>query len=130
MSTLRSTWSTTSIQILRRSTTTASPILPRNQFLPLTPIRHVQTNPNPQRNAQGDREKINTDANEYAKSGTDDTVAGNEQAAFDPKITDPQEAKKKAGEGNEVNPLDASPANPKLSTPTREGDQDQKKKGG
>jgi hypothetical protein len=44
----------------------------------------------------------------------------NEEAAFDPNITDPQEAKEKAGEGNRVNPLDASPANPKLSTGTAE----------
>jgi len=35
-------------------------------------------------------------------------------------ITDPQEAKEKAGEGNRVNPLDASPANPELSTGTAE----------
>jgi hypothetical protein len=97
--------------------------------LPISPTRRAHSNPNPQRSAQDDREKISTDANEYAKSGTDDTVAGNEQAAFDPSITDPQEAKKKAGEGNEVNPLDASPANPKLSRPTREaGDQDKKGK--
>ena len=88
--------------------------------LSCTTSRRAEINKNPQRDAQKDREKINTDANEYAKSGTDDTAAGNEEAAFNPNITDPQEAKKKAGEGNDVNPLDASPANPELGKPTRE----------
>lgn len=71
---------------------------------------------------------MNTDANEYAKSSTDDTMAQNEEAAFDPSITDPQEAKKKAGEGNQVNPLDASPANPELSQHTSEVEGGAKKK--
>lgn len=70
---------------------------------------------NPQKDAQRDREKMNTDANEYAKSGTDDTAAKNEEAAFNPNITTPEGARKKAGEGNEENPLDVSPANPKVS---------------
>lgn len=73
---------------------------------------------NPQREAQHDREKMNTDANEYAKSGTDDTAARNEEAAFDPNITTPEGAKQKAGEGNEENPLDVSPADPKVSQGT------------
>jgi hypothetical protein len=85
-----------------------------------TTLRAQNSNPNPQNDAQKDRHKINTDANEYSKSGTDDTAAGNEEAAFDPNITDPQEAKRKAGEGNKVNPLDASPANPEISQGTRE----------
>jgi hypothetical protein len=73
---------------------------------------------NPQRDAQQDRDKINTDANEYAKSGTDDTAAKNEDAAFDPKITSPEGARQKAGEGNEENPLDVSPANQEVSQGT------------
>lgn len=80
----------------------------------------TEHNPNEQRDAQHDRHKIDTGANEYAKSGTDDTAAQNESAAFNPNITDPQEAKKEAGKGNEVNPLDASPANPDLGKPTNE----------
>ena len=63
---------------------------------------------------------MSPEANEYAKSSTDDITAANEEAAFDLNITDPQEAKKKAGEGNRVNSLDASPANPELSTGTVE----------
>jgi len=77
-------------------------------------------NPDPQRDAQLDREKINRDSNETSKSGTDENSAANEEAAFDPNITDPQEAKDKAGEGNSVNPLDASPANPDISSGTAE----------
>ena len=84
---------------------------------------------NPQRDAQQDREKMNTDANEYAKSGTDDTAAKNEEAAFDPNITSPEGAKQKAGEGNDENPLDMSPANPEVSQGTSEEDGGAKKKG-
>lgn len=73
---------------------------------------------NPQRNAQQNRNKMNTDANEYAKSGTDDTAAKNEEAAFNPNITSPEMARQKAGEGNEENPLDVSPANPEVSQGT------------
>jgi hypothetical protein len=86
-------------------------------------------NLNPQRDAQKDREKMNTDASEYAKSGTDDTAAKNEEAAFDPNITSPEGAKEKAGEGNDENPLDVSPANPEVSQGTSEEDGGAKKKG-
>ncbi|RVX69902.1 hypothetical protein B0A52_05737 [Exophiala mesophila] len=74
------------------------------------------------------REEINTDADEYSQSGTDDATARNEEAAFDPNITDPHEAKEKAGEGNAVNPLEASPANPDLSRGTAEEEGGAKKK--
>ncbi len=81
-----------------------------------------EENTNDQRSAQLDREKIDRDPNEYSKSGTDESASANEEAAFDPNITDPQEAKKKAGEGNDVNPLDASPANPDISSGTAEAE--------
>jgi len=71
---------------------------------------------------------MDPEASEYSKSGSDDTAASNEEAAFDPDITDPQEAKDKAGEGNEVNPLDASPANPDISSGTAEEEGGSKKK--
>jgi hypothetical protein len=103
----------------------SSPIL--IQPLSLSTRLNAESNTNPQKDAQQDREKINTDANEYAKSGTDDTTAGNEEAAFDTNHPDPQEAKRKAGEGNDVNPLDVSPANPEISQPTREGSGERKK---
>lgn len=64
---------------------------------------------------------MDTQPNEYAKSGTDATTAENESAAFDPKgSNDPEDARKEAGKGHEVNPLDASPANPELSSGTSE----------
>jgi predicted component of type VI protein secretion system len=71
---------------------------------------------------------MDPEPNEYSKSGTDDSSAANEEAAFDPNITDPQEAKDKAGEGNAVNPLDASPANPEISKGTAEEEGGSKKK--
>lgn len=55
----------------------------------------------PRKDSQ-DRDSINTEATEYSKSGTDDGAAAQEEAAFDPKTTDPQEEKKIAGKGNEV----------------------------
>lgn len=71
---------------------------------------------------------MSPEADENALSGSDDAAAANEEAAFDPNITDPQEAKKKAGEGNEGNPLEASPANPDLSAGTAEEEGGSKKK--
>ena len=95
--------------------------------LSLSASRAVDSNPNQQQDAQLDREKINTDANEYAKSGTDDTTAQNDEAAFGQNNPNPQDAKEKAGEDNKVNPLDASPGNPELGTPTRESTGERKK---
>ncbi|KEF59577.1 uncharacterized protein A1O9_04422 [Exophiala aquamarina CBS 119918] len=89
-------------------------------ILSLASSQDPERNPHPQRDAQQDRDKLDPQANEYAKSGSDDTAAKQDEAAFDPNITDPQEAKKKAGEGNQVNPLDASPANPDISQGTAE----------
>lgn len=45
------------------------------------------------------KDSINTEATEYSKSATDDESARQEDAAFNPDITDPQEQKDKAGEG-------------------------------
>ncbi len=57
--------------------------------------------PHPTKNSQ-DRESINTESTEYSKSSTDDSAAGQDKAAFDPKVTKPETAKKVAGEGNGV----------------------------
>jgi hypothetical protein len=70
---------------------------------------------------------LNPEADEYSISGTDDSTAEQEDAAFS-RVSDPQEAKEKAGEGNEVNPLDASPANPEISQGTAEEEGGAKKK--
>ena len=45
------------------------------------------------------KDSINTEATEYSKSATDDEGARQEQAAFSPDITDPQQQMDKAGEG-------------------------------
>ena len=52
----------------------------------------------PRKDSQ-DRDSINTEATEYSKSGTDDGAARQEEAAFDPGNTKPEEELKKAGEG-------------------------------
>jgi len=62
---------------------------------------------------------MNTESNEGTKTGTDSSSAAQEDAAYS-RQSDPQEAKKEAGKGNEHNPLDGSGANPELGTPTEE----------
>jgi hypothetical protein len=114
--------------------------LSRNAFIlarpvrsPLTPLRAFSSrpralaaeqdpdrHPHPQRDAQTDREKMNPEPNETSKSGTDHESAENDEAAFDPNITSPEGAMEKAGQGNKVNPLNASPANPDISKGTSE----------
>lgn len=54
------------------------------------------------RKGSQDRNSIDTEATEYSKSGTDDQAARQEDAAFDPSKTTPEEAKEKAGEGTGV----------------------------
>lgn len=80
----------------------------------------VTRHPHRQRDAMEDRHQINPESNEYSKSGTDTEAAAQDEAAFNPNITDPHEAKDKAGEGQKVNPLDTSPANKELSQGTGE----------
>lgn len=58
----------------------------------------------PRKDSQ-DKDSINREPTEYSKSGTDDGAAGQEEAAFDPSITDPGEEKEKAGEGKPVSLL-------------------------
>ncbi len=52
----------------------------------------------PRKDSQ-DKNSINTEATEYSKSATDDESARQDDAAFNPDITDPQQQKDKAGEG-------------------------------
>ena len=49
-----------------------------------------------------DKDSLNPEAAEYTKSGTDDGAARQEEAAFDPSKTDPEEQKETAGEGTGV----------------------------
>jgi hypothetical protein len=120
---------------LSRTLTASRPTLrnsipPRqNAFrsLSISAARSVESNPDSKKEALEDREKLNPKADEYSQSGSDDSTAANESASFN-KISDPGEAKKEAGKGNEVNPLDASPANPDMSQPTSEVEGGAKKK--
>lgn len=61
----------------------------------------------PRKDSQ-DKDSINTEATEYSKSATDDESARQEDAAFNPDITDPQESKEKAGEKTGVCKLNHS----------------------
>jgi hypothetical protein len=73
-----------------------------------------------QKDAQLDREKMNTESNEGSKSGTDASSASQMEAAYNPNITQPQSEKEEAGKGSDHNPLDVSGANPELGRPTEE----------
>lgn len=55
----------------------------------------------PRKDSQ-DKDSISTEATEYSKSATDDEGARQEDAAFNPNITNPQEEKEKAGESTGV----------------------------
>ncbi|KAG9232328.1 hypothetical protein BJ875DRAFT_359901, partial [Amylocarpus encephaloides] len=68
------------------------------------------------RKGSEDRESINTEPTEYSKSGTD-SQAAERKGAFDPERTRPEEEKEG---GNNVNPLEVSPANPEVSKPRGE----------
>ncbi|KAF1953465.1 hypothetical protein CC80DRAFT_551507 [Byssothecium circinans] len=64
-----------------------------------------------------DAQRIRVRSDEYSKSGGDDVVAEQEEAAFaqNAKDTDPSSQKALAGKGNMVNPLEVSPATPEVS---------------
>jgi len=66
-----------------------------------------------------DRNKMDTQSTQHSKGG-DDSAASQDEAAYNPNVTQPQQEKKEAGKGNDSNPLDASGANPELGKPTEE----------
>ncbi|KAL9129555.1 MAG: hypothetical protein Q9217_002011 [Psora testacea] len=79
----------------------------------------------PRKDSQ-DKDSINAEATEYSKSATDDQGARQDDPAFNPEVTDPQEEKDVAEDTRGVsepsssdsnNPLDVSPANPDVSKP-------------
>jgi hypothetical protein len=80
----------------------------RRTFITTTPTSF------PKKGAE-DRNSIDTSSTEYSKTGTDDAVAENEDAAFNPDKTSPEEAENTAGKGNQHNPLDGSGANQEAS---------------
>ncbi|KAL6874970.1 hypothetical protein J3F83DRAFT_729377 [Trichoderma novae-zelandiae] len=94
-------------QIPRRCTTA---LLPRRPYH-TTAARRL-----PYKNSQ-DRESLKPGSNEGTRSGRDDDVAAQGDAAFNPSKTDPESEKAAAGRGNETNPLNASGANQEFSKP-------------
>ncbi|MCJ1243574.1 hypothetical protein MMC30_000771 [Trapelia coarctata] len=72
----------------------------------------------PRKDSQ-DKDSINNESTEYSKSGSDDQAARQEDAAYNPNKTDPEDQKETAAKGNEPkegsNPLEVSPANPEVS---------------
>ena len=85
------------------SAASAFPIFHPRSLIPCT-YRNLSTSLRltyPRKDSQH-KDSINTEATEYSKSATDDEGARQEEAAFDPNITDPEAQKEKAGEGNGV----------------------------
>ncbi|MCJ1450812.1 hypothetical protein MMC28_001146 [Mycoblastus sanguinarius] len=78
-----------------RSQPQASAFYANRQFSQSTLIAY------PRKDSQ-DKDSINTEATEYSKSASDDEGARQEDAAFDPNITDPQQQKDVAGKGLSV----------------------------
>lgn len=64
-----------------------------------------------------DRESLKPRNNENTKSGADEDLMNNPDAAFNPNKTRPEEAQAAAGSGDLSNPLEASGANQDLSKP-------------
>lgn len=64
-----------------------------------------------------DRESLKPASSEHTKSGRDDIVSKEPEAAFSRDKPSPDDAKRAAGKGNESNPLEVSGANQKLSKP-------------
>ena len=76
---------------------------PHYQSQSLVPQTHRQFSQStrlayPRKDSQ-DKDSINTEATEYSKSATDDEGARQQDAAFNPDITDPQQQKDVAGKG-------------------------------
>ncbi|KAH7119756.1 hypothetical protein B0J11DRAFT_534546 [Dendryphion nanum] len=71
-----------------------------------------------QKDAQ-DKDSLKPRSTEYSKSGSDDDAAANSDAAFNPNKTNPEEEldTSEEGHGGEKGPLNASPANQKISQP-------------
>jgi hypothetical protein len=72
--------------------------------------------------AQTDTQHLDRQSTEYTASGTDSSVADRGDVSFDPaKSLDPQQARELAGKGTAAaNPLEVSPANPAVSSTSRE----------
>jgi|TARA_R110002003_G_scaffold3_16_gene92 hypothetical protein len=73
----------------------------------------------PAKNTQ-DKDSLNPQSTEYAKSGSDDAAASSD-AAFNPNKTSPEEAERTAENEEGGNSLKVSPGNEKVSRPNSPG---------
>ena len=64
-----------------------------------------------------DREAVNTESNEYSKTGSDDSAASQKDPAFQPGKTDPESQRASSRPGDGRDPLNVSPANKEISQP-------------
>ncbi|KAI1078103.1 hypothetical protein F5B20DRAFT_242531 [Whalleya microplaca] len=76
-----------------------------------------------------DRESLKPKAHESTQTGTDDEMAHNPDAAFNPNKTDPEVARQAAGVGNNGNPLNGSAANKEFAE-ANQGAPEDKRQGG
>jgi hypothetical protein len=82
----------------------------------IRPYHATPTLRHPYKDSQ-DRRSLRPGSSENTKSGRDDEVASNPDAAFNPHKTRPESEAAAASEGNETNPLEATGANQELSKP-------------
>lgn len=90
--------------------------------LPLPRFLSTTSAPYFPRKDDQDKDSLNPQSTEYSKSGTDDAAAAEEDAAFNPNKTRPEQAERSAESSSNGNPLDVSPGNPDVSKP--KGDQE------
>lgn len=112
---------------LLRSTRASRPSIVTPRFLSTTPTRFTK-------NYAQDKDSLDPQSTEYAKSGSDDSAA-HSQAAFDPNQTKPETEERTAEKEGGGNSLNASPSNPAISktkspkSPGNEGAPEKKQSG-
>lgn len=86
----------------RLSTATYGNLRTRSPSFIVRPLSYSARYTYPRKNSQ-DKDSINTEATEYSKSATDDEGARQEDAAFSPDVTQPEEEMDLAGKNIGVN---------------------------
>ncbi|KAF7511079.1 hypothetical protein GJ744_005310 [Endocarpon pusillum] len=101
------------------TTTTTTPTLssPRHRRNITTSPSILNPNDPDKKSSLMDRDSINTESNEYSKTGSDDSAAGHKDPAFQPGNNDPESQLKESGPGDGRDPLKVSPANHEVSQP-------------
>ena len=111
--------------LLRTRPTTTPLTLSSRPFSSTTPLAA-------RKGAEG-KDDLQPSRSEYSQTGTDDTAAKNEDAAFNPNKTRPEQEVDTAGKDGTHNPqggnpLDVSPGNQDVSQPVREEGRESKGK--